>query len=166
MLYVLFGEMGVGKNYVGEKLAAYIGCEFLDGDSVIPKATMEKVKNFKQLNVNDINDYVKINLIPAIEKKLEENANLVVAQALYRKEHRGLLEKYFGSKNIKLIWLPIIDHFSHLKRLFKRPNGTRWILYMLGNKLFFQNPDSGRPTIVNVEGFDLTPQFRFIVSEQ
>lgn len=42
MIYLIFGEMGIGKNYVGEKLAKHIGCSFFDGDTVIPKSMIEK----------------------------------------------------------------------------------------------------------------------------
>lgn len=97
MIYLIFGEMGIGKNYVGEKLAKHIGCSFFDGDTVIPPSMLKKVLNFKPLGAEDIDDYVTNHLIPEIENKYQNE--LVVAQALYREKHRNQICAHFGEES-------------------------------------------------------------------
>lgn len=154
MLYVIFGEMGTGKNYVGERLAKHIGCEFFDGDTVIPKVMLDKIINFKSLDTNDIDNYVYFYLIPEIGKRSTNGLSigtkdLVISQALYRNTHRETIKFFFGEENVRFIWLPVFSVFTHMKRLFSRKNGLKWMLYGLYNKFFFQEPDSNTKIIDN-----------------
>jgi len=148
MLYVVFGEMGTGKNYVGEKLAKHLGCEFFDGDTVIPKEMLEKVTKFKSLTAADIDNYVYFHLIPEIGKR-SNGKDLVVAQALYRNAHRDTIEFFFGEENIKFVWLPVSSNTTHMKRLYGRNNGLKWMLYGLYNKFFFQKPETFKVKVIN-----------------
>lgn len=98
MIYFLVGPMGIGKNYVGERLAESLQCDFVDGDIFVPKEMAAKVANFKPLSQKDIDDYVADHLIPGIEQHLSKNPteDLVIAQALYRKEHRDQIQNHFA----------------------------------------------------------------------
>ena len=167
MLFVIFGEMGVGKNYVGEKLASYLECDFFDGDLVAPQTMVEKVSKFKPLSQEDIDIYVSMCLVPSINDRLNSNfqqKNLVVAQALYREEHRLFIEQVFGKENVCFIWLPVVSQKQHFKRLLSRAQGWKWVAYSLFNKFFFQKPSSQMEvaTIFNIEGHDVTSQFIFL----
>lgn len=161
MLYVLFGEMGIGKNYVGELLANHIGCKFFDGDLAVPETMAKKVANFRPLGADDINDYVGNHLIPAINERFD--THLVVAQALYREVHREMIMSTFGRRKVKLVWLPVVSHVSHFKRLLNRENGWKWIAYAMANKPFFQKPKGNARIILNKDNIDLTPQFEGLV---
>jgi len=73
MIYILFGEMGVGKNYVGEKLAKHLGCKFFDGDDALSSHLKEKVANHRPLTVEEVKYFVKYDLIPQIDIKYRTN---------------------------------------------------------------------------------------------
>jgi gluconokinase len=160
MIYILFGEMGIGKNYVGEKLAARLGCKFFDGDLVVPAPMAEKVTNFKPLTPEDIDDFVYNHLISGIEKELSRETDLVVAQALYLKTHRDAIRKHFGKENIKFVYLPVPSVFTHMSRLWSRENGSKWMLFGLFNKFFFEKPSKDVAVIINKTGGDLDSQIK------
>lgn len=159
MIYILFGEMGIGKNYVGEKLAEYLGCEFFDGDDVVPKHMAEKVANFKPLSLSDLDDYIQNYLIGAIQMKAADGKDLVVAQALYRREHREALLEAFRMLEVLMVYLPAPSFRTHMRRLLKREDGWKWVLWSLFNKPFFQKPPFLWGRILWNDGRDLLPQF-------
>jgi carbohydrate kinase (thermoresistant glucokinase family) len=134
-VYFLVGPMGCGKNYVGERLAKEKGCEFIDGDAFVPEAMIEKVSKFKPLGQQDIDNYVTNHLIPGVENRRQQGKELVVAQALYRAEHR--LQIAQRVRNCKFIYIdaPLT---TNIKRLLGRKKGIRWTLYGLFNRIFFQ----------------------------
>jgi gluconate kinase len=149
MIYILFGEMGVGKNYVGERLAQGMGCEFFDGDTVIPKPMQDKIDGFEILTASVVEDFIHNHLIPEIQKRKTDRRNLVVAQALYRKEYRQAVIDVLGEENVKVIYLPAPSFFTHMKRLMRRKNGIRWVIFCLISKLFFQRPYQNTTVIIN-----------------
>lgn len=163
MLYVLFGEMGIGKNYVGERLASHLGCEFFDGDLVVPPSMVEKVVNFKPLSYEDIHQYVHKNLIPAIAEKVKPGESLVVAQALYMREHREAIQERLHDRNPQLVYLPVTSRLTHMKRLYSRDRGALWAAYGLWNSLFFQKPEDSCHVILNETGADLARQFDILL---
>ena len=164
MIYLLFGEMGVGKNYVGERMARQLGCPFFDGDDAIPDWMMWKVERFKILSLGELDRYVSDHLIPAIWSHHEPGMDLVVVQALYRRRHRQMIvERSFGRMRLVVpVWLKPPSLFTHAKRLFDRKHGLKWLLYALVTKPFFQKPDRGAVVIVNESGSDLAGQIRRI----
>lgn len=167
MLYVLFGEMGIGKNYVGERLATHLGCEFFDGDLVVPQSMAEKVMAFKPLSLEDIDDYVHNHLIGAIEQRLTPGKKLVVAQALYLRQHRDVIRRRFSKHGVKMVYLPVPSRVTHMKRLYSRENGLKWAAFGLFNAFFFERP-RGYDThvIVNETGGDLPSQFKYVIGRQ
>lgn len=160
MIYMLFGEMGIGKNYVGERLAEHLGCEFFDGDDVVPEAMAEKVANFKPLTVEDIDDYVYNHLIGAIRDRAADSTDLVVAQALYRRVHREAIQEAFDW--VQMVYLPVPSLRTHLGRLLTRENGWKWAAWGLFNKLFFQKPKDSETRVIVNDGSDLNWQFNWI----
>jgi gluconate kinase len=164
MIYILFGEMGVGKNYVGERLAKHLECEFFDGDTVIPKPMAKKVNNFKFLSPSMIEDYIRNHLLVEIRKKLK-GKDLVVAQALYRKAFRNEVLKGLKGEEVKLVYIPAPTFPVHMKRLLKRRRGPRWMVFCLMNKLFFQKPDKNTAVIENDIYSGLHIQIRKLINE-
>lgn len=138
-LVIMFvGEMGSGKNYWGEKWSRELDIPFFDGDSVITPEMAERVKNFKGLTPELIDDYVYNHLGPAIFLLAEED-HLIVAQALYLEKHRAWLVRQLEERGhrVRLIHLAT-PFFQNMAQLWSRDNGLKWILYWLLNKPFFQ----------------------------
>lgn len=137
MIYIIFGEMGVGKNYIGEKLAEQLGCDFIDGDDVLPQHLKEKVDNFESFTLHEVNSFVRKNLIPHIRFQAESGKDIVVAQALYRSVHRDIISILLD----EVTWVYVnAPFFIHMKRLLSRKNGWSWVLLCLMSKPWFQKP--------------------------
>lgn len=115
--------MGIGKNYMGKRLAAQIGCEFVDGDTFISSEMAKKVASFKPLSLEDLDRFVTKRLIPEVEERLPKGwiRDLVVAQALYRKRHRDLIRKHFGEDCVFIQIKASLK--TNLKRLLSRKKG-------------------------------------------
>lgn len=148
MIYILFGEMGSGKNYVGEKLAKKLNCPFLDGDTLIQEEMMIKVLGFNVFKKDCIEGYVKDYLIPEILNLAIDNDDVVVSQALYARSFRQSivdavnkdhLLQLLGKDKVKLIWVktPLL---LNLRQLLSRQRGIGWLLYFFITTLFFQRP--------------------------
>lgn len=138
-IIILFGEMGAGKNFLGEKIAKRLGYQFIDGDVFATPEMVKRVSKFKLLNRTIVCKYVMelfFQILP-----LAINNNLVIAQALYSDEDRVYLEKYLGNAGHKISFKWIKPNFwQHMKQLYSRPKGFLWVLYCLINKLFFERP--------------------------
>lgn len=167
MIYLLFGEMGAGKNHVGELMAQQLGCEFFDGDTVIPEHMLQKVLSFKLFSASDLDQYVRLHLLPAIQSRHVEGQDLVVAQALYRREHRDIILNHQPFQGqITPVWITVPSFFTHKARLVRRKQGFHWLLYWLACKPFFQQPPKGTARIANGLGNDLTGQIRQIIDRR
>jgi gluconate kinase len=136
---ILYGEMGVGKNYQGERLAKSQGFGFLDGDTVLPPHIVERVRRFQPLTLEMVNDFVFKHLVEAIVLHSTEPKGLVVAQALYRRETREALKTRLQALGYEVeLWIVWVPFLQNLRQLFSRPRGSRWVLYWLLNKPFFE----------------------------
>jgi len=171
MIYLLFGEMGVGKNYVGERMARQLGCPFFDGDDAIPDRMMVKIERFKILSLGELDCYTHDHLVPAIQAQAFWEKDVVVAQALYRRRHRREIVKaiehdwplYDAARNkVVPVWMRPPSILTHAKRLLSREHGLHWLAYALVTKPFFQRPERGTAVIVNETGDDLADQIRRI----
>lgn len=153
-IYILFGEMGAGKNYIGEQLAQHLGCPFYDGDDVFPPKLKEKIKACKSLTRKEVRHYVISSLLPAIVGWNMNQENIVVAQALYIQEHRSFID--WTMLPITWVYVKPPSFFAHMRRLFSRKNGLKWMLLGLMSKSAFQEPAPYTLTITNVEGLDIS----------
>ena len=158
MIYILFGEMGVGKNYVGERLARFLECEFFDGDTVIPQSMKNEISKFKILKPKTVRDFIYNHLIPEVQRRSLGKRNLVVAQALYRKEFRESLIKTLGKENVQEVYIPTPPFLMHMGRLLQRKDGVRWMLFCWISKLFFQRPKRSAAVIINRDAGELGSQ--------
>jgi gluconate kinase len=171
VIFLLFGEMGVGKNYVGKRMARQLSCPFFDGDDAIPDQMMVKIERFKILSLGELDHYVHDHLIPAIRAQAFYESDIVVAQALYRRKHRKDIVRaiehdwslYDATRNkVVPVWLKPPSLLTHIKRLLGRDHGFKWLVYALVTKLFFQRPERGTAVIVNETGDNLADQIRKI----
>lgn len=140
MSYVmlLVGEMGSGKNYWGEKWSYELDIPFFDGDTVVTPEMAERVKNFKPLTKELIDDYVYNHFGPEVFQRAWED-HLIVAQALYREEHRAWIVRQLEERGHVVRVIHIATPFlQNMEQLWTRPNGLKWIFFWLLNKPFFQ----------------------------
>lgn len=142
---ILFGEMGVGKNFVGSILASHLGLPFVDGDEMLPNDLAEKVENMSPLLKPEIDRFVMNHLIPKTIRlaRNSDGRGFVLAQALYLKEHRAELGRALKSAGIdfQYVYVKVNSLRDHVSRLFSRRKGFRWVIYGMMNKPFFQKPD-------------------------
>lgn len=138
-IIIVYGEMGMGKNFVGDLIAQYLKLPFIDGDFILLSAMLEKVRRFKPLTAAEIDNYVKTIVVPFLvgNSKL---GGMVFAQALYRAEHRQYIEEALEEAGIEVVFVLVPTHsiFTHLSRLLSRPRGIMWAIFGLLNKPFFQ----------------------------
>lgn len=153
-IYIVFGEMGAGKNHVGMRLARHLGCRFYDGDDALPWLLKKKVERFESLTLRDIEVFVSDYLTPRILLKAN-HSDVVVAQALYRQKHRDLLDQLLvRDHNVFWIHLKTPSNWTHARRLLGRPNGWRWFLLGMLSKPYFEVTRPYR-TMVSRDGMDV-----------
>jgi gluconate kinase len=137
-IIILYGEMGCGKSYHSSRLAWDLGWTVLEGDDCIPEEMAQRIKSFRPIPLEMIQSYLLDYLVPAIQT-LDGHRGLVVAQALYRRDHRELvsqkLQELGHEVELRRIESPFL---RHMKQLWGRPQGFRWVLYGLLSKPFFQ----------------------------
>jgi gluconate kinase len=140
-IIILFGEMGSGKNYHGEKLAKEKGYLFFDGDDALTSEMRDRVNKFKPISREMILHFISDLLSVIIEKSNDTDTGLVVSQALYFDEDRTFIEyvlRRMGfTVNFKWVKVPFVQNF---KQIYSRPKGFRWALYWLMSKPWFQEP--------------------------
>lgn len=143
-VFVVFGEMGIGKNFVGELLAQRFKVPFIDGDTMLPPELEAKVKKFMPLTPAEVDSFVKDHLVPGMIDllKVQNDPGMVLAQALYMREHREYIAKAIKRMGLTpvFVYIPVHSLLVHLSRLWSRPRGLYWALYGLVNKPFFQKP--------------------------
>lgn len=144
---LLIGEMGAGKNYWGEKISGQLDIPFFDGDDVVTPEMLERVKKFKPLSKELIDDYVYNHLGPTIFNRAAVG-NLIAAQALYRSEHRAWIIRQLEELGHTVAVVHVNTPFlQNMEQLWSRPNGYKWILFWLLNKPFFQKLSIPHDTI-------------------
>ena len=142
-VFILFGEMGSGKNFWGERLAKLNNYVFYDGDLAAPPEMIEKVINFQPLTREIIASFTQA-LTKKVLEQADQHPGLVVAQALYfdqdRIQLRHVLEKH--GYHVRFYWVHT-GFWRNLKQIFSRPRGWKWVIYWLLNKPYFEVPTHG-----------------------
>lgn len=137
-LIIIFGEMAMGKNFVGKLLAEEFGFYFYDGDEAL-------VDGQKLRNKEDVDSFVKNQLIPEIEKQVNKNPKLVVSQALYFEEHRKMILDHF-KENMPVRFIHVTaSSVVQRERLLQRPEADSWLSYAARSHRRFEAPLSGSP---------------------
>ena len=78
--YVVMGVSGCGKSRIGEAFAARIGADFIDGDSLHPKANIDKMRRGQPLDDSD-----RAPWLDSVADKLARGGTVVACSALKRK---------------------------------------------------------------------------------
>lgn len=139
MLIIVFGEMGMGKTFVGKLIAERFQYHFYDGDDALKK-------DQKLLNRDDVDKFIDNQLIPSIEIELKKNTNLVMSQALYFEKHRKKIQEYFRDlTSVRFIHVLATDELQN-QRLLKRSEAEGfWLPYAARSKRRFEGPPPGNP---------------------
>lgn len=148
---ILFGEMGAGKNYHGERLAKAEGLTFFDGDTCLSGRMVERVRKFKSIPRNILLDYIDNFLTPEIIERTHTSENgVVVAQALYLDNDRQAVALTLENQGfeVEFYWVKT-PRRRNIKQLYSRSNGARWVMYYLQNTIFFQKPTHPHRIIVD-----------------
>lgn len=133
---IYYGEMGSGKSYSAQKYAERQGLPFYEGDDAV---TPEMQRYVLKLPIPPkvLNDFPYGHLVPEIELRATMVPHLVVAQALYREEHRAkikvLLEAHGHQVEYVLVRVPVMQN---LRQLWGRKYGFFWVTYWLMNHAF------------------------------
>ena len=149
-VFILFGEMGCGKTYIGKRLAIQTKSRFWDGDEAITPEMLERVSQFKPLTLDIIERYVAVLGDSIVQIAKESDTNLIVSQALYLDKHRKNLAskiENFGCE-IEFCWVKC-GNISNIMHLWSRPQKMQWIWYWLINKPFFQKPSHPHQILFN-----------------
>lgn len=135
---ILYGEMGCGKTYGSSRVARELGMSVMEGDDYIPSEMALRIARFLPVSPEMLQEYLLGHLVPAI-LAWDRPGGLVVAQALYLAKHREMVAEAIRAAGhdveLRRIEAPF---FRHMRQLWGRPKGFRWVLYGLLNKPFFQ----------------------------
>jgi gluconokinase len=135
MIYLVMGVSGAGKTTVGRALAAALHCDFLEGDTLHPRANIEKMAHGIPLDDAD-----RAPWLAAIRLRLEAAARagrtLVVACSALKQRYRDTLDHGLAVRWIYLRGDPALLH----QRLEGRQGH-----YMKANMLASQLADLEEP---------------------
>ncbi|MBN9521663.1 gluconokinase [bacterium] len=92
MVVVLMGVSGSGKTTVGEKLAADLGWEFVEGDDYHPPENVEKLRGGTPLTDADRKPWLRA-LRQRIDAACAGGEDVVVACSALKDEYREYLER-------------------------------------------------------------------------
>lgn len=84
---IVMGVCGCGKSSVGRRLADYLGCAFLEGDTVHPPANVEKMREGVPLNDSD-----RLPWLNDLAAKLREGGDIVVSCSALKRGYRQRLQ--------------------------------------------------------------------------
>lgn len=156
-IYLLVGEMGVGKTTIGKLLAEKKGLPFYDGDTALPKKFANKVAKGLPLSVDETDEFVYADLVPFARQAAVEtrNSGLVFAQALYDWKHRKRIAEVLCSahddnssslpygrrpgKDLRVVRIIPDSLLAHFKNLRNRKHWIRWTLSCLASKPWFEH---------------------------
>lgn len=95
---IVMGVSGCGKSIIGEKLAAYFGFPFFDGDDFHSKENVEKMGNNIPLNDEDRSSWLL-----TLNHLINENDTVVLACSALTPTYRKLLSA--GNSGVKFVYL-------------------------------------------------------------
>lgn len=88
---VVMGVSGCGKTSVGERLAEYLGCSFVEGDRVHPPANVRKMRMGIALDDDD-----RWPWLDALGRQLGANGGIVVSCSALKRSYRDRLRTLAG----------------------------------------------------------------------
>lgn len=101
-IVVVMGVSGSGKTTVAQLLAATLGCQFLEGDSLHPPANVEKMRNGTPLDDDDRLPWLR-RIAQAIDGWRDRGESGVVTCSALKRSYRDIL--IGGRSGVTLVYL-------------------------------------------------------------
>lgn len=146
---VVMGSAGAGKTTVGERLAAALGWEFLEGDALHPAHNIEKMRRGTPLNDADRAPWLE-RLRRYIERCLAENRRAVIACSALRRAYRERLRA--DPRRVRFVYLKGDYGLLHARLLRRRRH------YMKAGMLSSQLTELEEPAHALVVDASLPPE--------
>lgn len=99
---IIMGAAGAGKTTVGARLAQVLGWDFLDGDDLLPQASVEKLRRGTALNDSDRAPWLQ-RLRERVDSFLGNRQSAVVACSALREAYRARLRADAGA--VRFVYL-------------------------------------------------------------
>lgn len=144
MIVVVMGVSGSGKSTVGALLAARLGCEFLEGDSLHPPTNIEKMKQGVPLTDRDRAPWLAA-IHARIIESFQHRKSLVVACSALKQRYRETL-----ARGVAIAWV----YLKGSEELIRKRLQHRQHHFMTAQLLASQFADLEEPVdamIVDVE---------------
>lgn len=104
-LFVVFGLLGCGKNYVGQVLHEDFGMFLYDADTDLTPEMLDAIRK-QELISEPVRDAFFDKVILRIGQLRQRENRLVVCQALYKEKHRELILENFPDARFILVQTP------------------------------------------------------------
>jgi adenylate kinase family enzyme len=139
MIVIFYGEMGSGKSYQAQSYAKRFDLPFFEGDDVVTPE-MRKCVLVRPIPKKVLEDFIFNCFVPEVINRANENkGELVVAQALYSREHRRLVKDKIEEAGLKVSFFCVnVPYSQNVRQLLTRPLGPAWVYYWLLSHFFFQ----------------------------
>ncbi len=102
MIVVIMGVSGVGKTTVGERLAAQLGADFLEGDRFHPAANIAKMSSGVPLDDDDRGPWLMA-LAAELDRFRRRGAGVVLTCSALRESYRAILRG--GHDDVAFVFL-------------------------------------------------------------
>ena len=117
MIVVVIGVAGSGKSTIGSRLARALGCQFLEGDTLHPRANIDKMSRGIPLDDDDRSPWLSA-IHARIVEAYRRDASLGVACSALKQEYRDDLER-----GVAITWVYLKGSQDLLRaRLQQRPS--------------------------------------------
>ena len=102
MIVIVMGVAGAGKTTVGSRLAASLGCEFIDADDYHPPASVQKMRAGEPLGDDDRRPWLA-RLNGLLQDRAQRDAGVVLACSALKASYREALLR--GLADARLVYL-------------------------------------------------------------
>ncbi len=117
MVIVLFGVSGVGKTFLGQRLAMEVGWKFYDADQLHPPGNIEKLRRGLPLTDADRQPWLE-NVRRLIDTALTSGESAVIACSALKASYRHYLRT---DERVKMVYLK--GDFPLIARRLRRRKG-------------------------------------------
>jgi gluconokinase len=100
--FLVMGVCGSGKSEIGARLAAQLGCRFIEGDDFHPQTNLDKMHAGIPLNDDDRRDWLA-SLAGELAQAAAHGTSAVLACSALKRRYRDQLRQ--GAPGLRLVYL-------------------------------------------------------------